>query len=166
MPNVVVVGAQWGDEGKGKVVDRLACRADLVVRFQGGTNAGHTLVVDGETTVLHVVPSGILQPAALNLIGPGVVVDPDVLLAEIAGLQARGIAVGPRAPAPLRPRARDPAGALALDKAREESRHRPTHRHDRPRHRPRLREPRRAHRHPRRATCSSPSRCASGSSSR
>src|SRR6516164_6718028 len=89
MPNVVVVGAQWGDEGKGKVVDQLACRADLVVRFQGGPNAGHTIVVDGETTILHLIPSGILQPSTLNLIGPGVVLDPDVLLAEIAGLVAR-----------------------------------------------------------------------------
>ena len=62
MPNVVVVGVQWGDEGKGKIVDQLADRADLVVRFQGGTNAGHTLVVDGETTILHVVPVG--HPAA------------------------------------------------------------------------------------------------------
>ena len=126
MPNVVVVGVQWGDEGKGKVVDQLACLADLVVRFQGGPNAGHTLVVDGETTILHVVPSGILQPSALNLIGPGVVVDPDLLLTEIAGLQARGIAVGRE-----RLRLSDRAHVIlpvhsALDKAREESRHLPT----------------------------------------
>ena len=66
MPNVVLVGAQWGDEGKGKIVDYLAPRADLVVRFQGGPNAGHTLVVDGEKTVLHLVPCGILQPDTLN----------------------------------------------------------------------------------------------------
>ena len=69
MPNVVLVGAQWGDEGKGKVVDYLSPRADLVVRFQGGPNAGHTLVVDGEKTVLHLIPCGILQEGALNLIG-------------------------------------------------------------------------------------------------
>ena len=123
MPNVVVVGVQWGDEGKGKVVDQLACRADLVVRFQGGPNAGHTLVVDGETTILHVVPSGILQPSVLNLIGPGVVVDPDLLLTEIAGLHARGLAVGRE-----RLRLSDRAHVIlpvhsALDKAREESRH-------------------------------------------
>ncbi|MCZ6571319.1 MAG: adenylosuccinate synthetase, partial [Deltaproteobacteria bacterium] len=80
MPNVVCVGAQWGDEGKGKIVDHLSPRADLVVRFQGGPNAGHTLVVDGETTILHLIPSGILHTRTLNLIGAGVVVDPDVLL--------------------------------------------------------------------------------------
>ena len=76
MSTVVAVGAQWGDEGKGKIVDWLAPRADLVARFQGGNNAGHTLVVDGEVTVLHVVPSGILHEGKINLIGPGVVVDP------------------------------------------------------------------------------------------
>ena len=74
MATVVVVGAQWGDEGKGKIFDWLAPRADLVARFQGGNNAGHTLVVDGEETILHVVPSGILHPGKVNLIGPGVVV--------------------------------------------------------------------------------------------
>jgi adenylosuccinate synthase len=126
MPNVVVVGAQWGDEGKGKVVDQLACRADLVVRFQGGPNAGHTIVVDGETTILHLIPSGILQPSTLNLIGPGVVLDPDVLLAEIAGLVERGIPVGRE-----RLRISDRAHVIlpvhsALDRAREESRHQPT----------------------------------------
>ena len=69
MATVVAVGAQWGDEGKGKIVDWLAPRADLVARFQGGNNAGHTLVVDGEKTVLHIVPSGILHPGKINLIG-------------------------------------------------------------------------------------------------
>jgi adenylosuccinate synthase len=123
MPNVVCVGAQWGDEGKGKVVDQLACRADLVVRFQGGPNAGHTLVVDGETTILHLIPSGILQPATLNLIGPGVVVDPDVLLGEIAMLQAKSVPVGRE-----RFRISDRAHVIlpvhaALDKAREEAHH-------------------------------------------
>ncbi len=122
MPNVVCVGAQWGDEGKGKVVDQLACRADLVVRFQGGPNAGHTLVVDGETTILHLIPSGILQRSTLNLIGPGVVVDPDVLLSEIAMLQAKGVPVGRE-----RFRVSDRAHVIlpvhsALDKAREEAR--------------------------------------------
>jgi len=121
MPNVVCVGAQWGDEGKGKIVDQLACRADLVVRFQGGPNAGHTLVVDGETTILHLIPSGILQPATLNLIGPGVVVDPDTLLGEIAMLQAKAVPVGRE-----RFRISDRAHVIlpvhaALDKAREEA---------------------------------------------
>ena len=78
MATVVGVGAQWGDEGKGKIVDWLAPMAQLVVRFQGGNNAGHTLVVDGEQTVLHVVPAGVLNPATINVIGPGVVVDPGV----------------------------------------------------------------------------------------
>ena len=86
MTTVVGVGAQWGDEGKGKIVDWLAPRADLVARFQGGNNAGHTLVVDGEKTVLHIVPSGILHPGSINLIGPGVVVDPGALLVELAAL--------------------------------------------------------------------------------
>lgn len=93
MPNVVCVGAQWGDEGKGKLVDHLSPQADLVVRFQGGSNAGHTLVVDGETTILHLIPSGILHEGTLNLIGPGVVVDPDVLIREINGLKAKGLDV-------------------------------------------------------------------------
>ena len=86
MTTVVGVGAQWGDEGKGKIVDWLAPRADLVARFQGGNNAGHTLVVDGETTILHVVPSGILPAASITLIGPGVVIDPAILLEEIEAL--------------------------------------------------------------------------------
>ena len=95
MSTVVAVGAQWGDEGKGKIVDWLGPRADLVARFQGGNNAGHTLVVDGETTVLHVVPSGILHEGSVNLIGPGVVVDPAILLGELAKLEERGILKDP-----------------------------------------------------------------------
>ncbi len=95
MPNVVIVGAQWGDEGKGKVVDRYARQAELVVRFQGGNNAGHTLVVGGETTVLHLVPSGVLNEGTLGLIGPGVVVDPQILVEEIALLAERGLILGP-----------------------------------------------------------------------
>ena len=83
MSNVVVIGAQWGDEGKGKVVDLLAARSDMVVRFQGGNNAGHTLVVNGEQTICHLIPSGILHDGKKCLIGNGVVVDPEVLLKEI-----------------------------------------------------------------------------------
>ena len=91
MPGVVIVGAQWGDEGKGKVVDLLAEQADLVIRFQGGNNAGHTIVRDGETFKFHLIPSGILYPGKLCAIGNGVVVDPVVLTAEIDELRRRRI---------------------------------------------------------------------------
>jgi len=90
MANIVIVGAQWGDEGKGKLVDLLTERADLVVRFQGGNNAGHTLVVRGEKTVLHLIPSGVLHRGKTCVIGNGVVIDPAVLLGEIRGLKDRG----------------------------------------------------------------------------
>lgn len=89
--NVVVVGTQWGDEGKGKVVDLLTDQADAVVRFQGGHNAGHTLVIDGKTTVLHLIPSGILRDGVKCLIGNGVVLAPDALLEELDMLQQQGI---------------------------------------------------------------------------
>jgi adenylosuccinate synthase len=91
VPGLAVVGAQWGDEGKGKVTDLLAERADVVIRYQGGNNAGHTIVRDGETYKFHLIPSGILYPGKLCLIGNGVVVDPKVITDEIAGLHARGI---------------------------------------------------------------------------
>jgi|SoiMethySBSTD1v2_1073268.scaffolds.fasta_scaffold63572_2 adenylosuccinate synthase len=91
MPNVVVVGAQWGDEGKGKVVDLLTQHAQVVVRFQGGNNAGHTLVVGGEKTILTLIPSGILHAGKACVIGNGVVLDPSVLVAEIDALRARGV---------------------------------------------------------------------------
>jgi adenylosuccinate synthase len=95
MSNIVVIGTQWGDEGKGKVVDVLAERARMVVRFQGGNNAGHTMVVNGEQFISHLIPSGILHPDKVCLIGNGVVVDPAVLLEEIKHLRDRGISVGP-----------------------------------------------------------------------
>jgi adenylosuccinate synthase len=91
MPGVVIVGAQWGDEGKGKVVDLLAEQAELVMRFQGGNNAGHTIVRDGETFKFHLVPSGILYPGKVCAIGNGVVVDPKVLTGEIEVLRRRGV---------------------------------------------------------------------------
>ncbi|UGS39288.1 adenylosuccinate synthase [Capillimicrobium parvum] len=91
MPGIVIVGAQWGDEGKGKLVDLLAERADAVVRFQGGNNAGHTIIRDGETFKFHLIPSGILYPGKRCVIGNGVVIDPKVLTDEIDGLRARGI---------------------------------------------------------------------------
>jgi adenylosuccinate synthase len=94
MPGTVIVGAQWGDEGKGKVVDLLAERADMVVRFQGGNNAGHTIVRGDEKWKFHLIPSGILYPGKTCAIGNGVVIDPRVLTDEIDGLRARGIDVG------------------------------------------------------------------------
>jgi len=93
MPSVVVVGAQWGDEGKGKIVDLLTGYADLVVRYQGGANAGHTIVVDGEKFILHLIPSGILYPDKVCFIGNGVVLDPQVFTQEMKELRARGIQV-------------------------------------------------------------------------
>ncbi|MBM4420153.1 MAG: adenylosuccinate synthase [Chloroflexi bacterium] len=91
MPVTAVVGAQWGDEGKGKITDLLAQEADLVIRYQGGNNAGHTVVNDAGTFKLHLVPSGIFNPSCLNVIGPGTVVDLQVLCKEIAGLEAQGV---------------------------------------------------------------------------
>jgi adenylosuccinate synthase len=95
MANVVVVGSQWGDEGKGKIVDWLSERADVVVRFQGGHNAGHTLVVDGETYALSLLPSGVLRPGKLSIVGNGVVVDPWALIAEIDAIRKRGVSITP-----------------------------------------------------------------------
>ncbi len=96
MENLVVVGTQWGDEGKGKVVDLLTAGADMVVRYQGGNNAGHTLVVGGKKFIFHLIPSGILYEDKTCLIGNGVVVDPEVLLGEIARLKDAGVNVGPQ----------------------------------------------------------------------
>jgi len=119
--NVVILGTQWGDEGKGKIVDLLTDQASAVVRFQGGHNAGHTLVIDGEKTVLHLIPSGVLRDHIQCLIGNGVVLAPDALLKEIAELEAKGV--------PVRDRLRiSPACPLilpyhvALDQAREAKR--------------------------------------------
>ncbi len=95
MANVVVMGAQWGDEGKGKIVDWLSERADIVVRFQGGHNAGHTLVIDGKTFKLALLPSGVIRPGKLSIIGNGVVVDPWHLAMEIENIQKQGVAVSP-----------------------------------------------------------------------
>jgi adenylosuccinate synthase len=95
MANVVVVGAQWGDEGKGKIVDWLSEQADIVVRFQGGHNAGHTLVINGETYKLALLPSGVLRPSKLAVIGNGVVFDPQAFLDEVARLKGQGVAISP-----------------------------------------------------------------------
>src|SRR6201981_2705204 len=91
MPAIVLVGAQWGDEGKGKATDLLGDRVDYVVRYQGGNNAGHTVVIGDESYALHLLPSGVLSPRVVPVIGNGVVIDPQVLLDEIDGLTDRGV---------------------------------------------------------------------------
>ncbi len=93
MPNVIVVGSQWGDEGKGKIVDFLSEKADVIARYQGGHNAGHTVVINNEKFVLHLIPSGILYKGKMCLIGNGVVVDPAALIEEINGLKERGVEI-------------------------------------------------------------------------
>ena len=93
MNNVVVVGSQWGDEGKGKIVDWLSSEADVVVRFQGGHNAGHTLVIDGVTYKLRLLPSGIVRKNKISIIGNGVVVDPWALLDEIEEAKSKGVEI-------------------------------------------------------------------------
>ncbi len=93
MPNIVVVGTQWGDEGKGRIVDLIAERVEVVVRYQGGGNAGHTIVVDGKRVILHHIPSGILRRGKLSVIGNGVVVDPKVLVEEMENLEGMGFSV-------------------------------------------------------------------------
>ncbi len=119
--NVVVIGTQWGDEGKGKVVDLLTEQAGAVVRFQGGHNAGHTLVIDGKKTVLHLIPSGILHDNVQCLIGNGVVLSPEALLEEIQTLESNGVSVrnrlfiSPSCPLIL-------PYHIALDNAREHAR--------------------------------------------
>src|SRR5215510_1529422 len=95
MANVVVVGSQWGDEGKGKIVDWLSAQADVVVRFQGGHNAGHTLVIEGVTYKLSLLPSGVVRPGKLSVIGNGVVLDPHALIEEIDRLATQGVAITP-----------------------------------------------------------------------
>ncbi|MDO8536420.1 MAG: adenylosuccinate synthase [Candidatus Omnitrophota bacterium] len=96
MPNTVIIGAQWGDEGKGKVIDIYAKKADIVARYQGGNNAGHTVVIGKDSFVLHLIPSGILHKGKICVIGNGVVVDPKALLEEIAMLESKGIEIGKR----------------------------------------------------------------------
>jgi len=119
--NVVILGTQWGDEGKGKIVDLLTDQVACVARFQGGHNAGHTLVIDGKKTVLHLIPSGILREGVQCLIGNGVVLALDALLREITGLEEKGV--------PVRERLRLSASCplilpvhVALDQARERAR--------------------------------------------
>ena len=146
MPGLVIVGAQWGDEGKGKVIDLLAEQADLVIRFQGGNNAGHTIVRDGETFKFHLIPSGILYPGKLCAIGNGVVVDPKVLTEEIDELTRR--AHRRERPADLGQRAPDHAVPRAARPRRRGAARQAPDRHDPARHRPLLRRQGRAARHP------------------
>jgi len=120
--SVVILGSQWGDEGKGKIVDMLMEQASVVVRFQGGHNAGHTLVIDGQKTILRLIPSGILHAHAHCLIGNGVVVSPTALLEEIEELERRGV--------PVTERLRISEACVlilpyhvALDRAREQAHH-------------------------------------------
>ena len=130
MANVAVIGAQWGDEGKGKIVDWLSESAEVVVRFQGGHNAGHTLVIGNETYRLALLPSGVVRPGKLSIIGNGVVVDPWALVAEIETMREKGLDISPR-----NLRLADNAALIlpshgALERAREERRARAVPRDD------------------------------------
>src|ERR1700734_4123469 len=95
MTNVTIIGSQWGDEGKGKIVDWLASKADVVVRFQGGHKAGHTLVIGDQVYKLHLLPSGIVRPGKLSIIGNGVVIDPWAFVDEIGRIRELGVNVTP-----------------------------------------------------------------------
>ncbi len=135
MANVVVVGSQWGDEGKGKIVDWLSERADIVVRFQGGHNAGHTLVIDGVSYKLSLLPSGVVRPGKLSIIGNGVVVDPHALVDEIDRLAGQGVAISPENLRVAENAATDPAPPSRTRSRPRDVECRHANRHDRPRHR-------------------------------
>ena len=138
MANVVVVGSQWGDEGKGKIVDWLSERADIVVRFQGGHNAGHTLVVDGTTYKLSLLPSGVVRKGKLSVIGNGVVIDPWALAEEIAKIEALGVEHLARQSPHRRERHADPAAPPRARRAARGGSRRRADRHHQARHRPGL----------------------------
>ncbi len=148
MANVVVVGAQWGDEGKGKIVDWLSERADVIARFQGGHNAGHTLVIGGTVYKLSLLPSGVVRPGKLSVIGNGVVLDPWALIAEIERHRRDGRRGHARDADDRRERAADPAGASRARRAARGGGGRGQDRHDRARHRAGLRGQGRAARRP------------------
>ncbi len=137
MANVVVVGSQWGDEGKGKIVDWLADRADVVVRFHGGHNAGHTLVIDGVSYKLALLPSGLVQ-GKLSVIGNGVVVDPHHFVQEMAKLRGAGRHHHAGNPAHRRQCAADPVHSPRAGWAARRRQFRPEDRHHPARHRPGL----------------------------
>ena len=140
MANVVVVGAQWGDEGKGKIVDWLSERADVIARFQGGHNAGHTLVIDGKVYKLHALPSGVVRGGKLSVIGNGVVLDPWHLVKEIETVRAQGVEISARNADDRRKHPADPADPRrAGPRARRSGLQGHQDRHHRPRHRPVLR---------------------------
>ncbi len=107
--NTIIIGSQWGDEGKGKMIDFLTESADVVARGQGGNNAGHTVIANGKKYILHLVPSGILWPDKLCVIGNGVVLDPIGLVEEINELRGQGVTITKRQPSHLRPRPRGPS---------------------------------------------------------
>ncbi len=157
MPAIVLVGAQWGDEGKGKATDLLGDRVDYVVKFNGGNNAGHTVVVDGEKYALHLLPSGILTPGCVPVIGNGVVVDLAVLFDEIDALDGarRRLLAAARVSGRARHRAVQPhdrQGHRAVPRQAPD-------RHDRARHRADVRRQDEPHRHPRRRTSSTRTSC-------
>ena len=147
MPAIVLVGAQWGDEGKGKATDLLGSAVDYVVKFNGGNNAGHTIVIEGEKYALHLLPSGILTPTCTPVIGNGVVIDLAVLFEEIDALEARGVDTS-RLLVSANAHIIAPYNRV-LDKVNERFLGLPQDRHDRARHRPDLRRQDVAHRHPR-----------------
>ena len=138
MANVVVVGSQWGDEGKGKIVDWLSEQADIVVRFQGGHNAGHTLVIDGNTYKLSLLPSGVVRQGKLSVIGNGVVLDPKALLEEIDRLRGQGVAVSPDSLRIAENVTLDPAASPGARRDARARLRQGRDRHHRARHRPGL----------------------------
>ena len=139
MTNVAVIGSQWGDEGKGKIVDWLSERADMVVRFQGGHNAGHTLVIEGVEYKLSLLPSGIVRPGKRSVIGNGVVVDPVALLSEIKTIREQGVAVSPDNLVVSESVSLILPVHVRVDQAREAAASgKDKNRHDRPRYRPGL----------------------------
>ena len=147
MSNVVILGAQWGDEGKGKIVDLFSDRFDIVARYQGGHNAGHTVFIGEKKFVLKLIPSGILRPGKQAVIGNGLVIDPAALLSEIETLEAAGVAVSRQLSISNRAHVLFPAHRM-MEKMSEGRPGQRLHRHHLARHRPLLRGQNRPPRHP------------------